>query len=115
MKVGCNCVKNRPEEAGEEELYQPEKQARSKQASDQAVSQMKTNDQMRKKINNDHRDNLIGLSIPRFTDGHGSERVHDTKVHNQYALNQTASQKDIELDLQALRIVNDEVSWGKSS
>ena len=59
----------------------------------------KTNDQTRKEINNDHRDNFIGLSIPRFTDEHGSERVHDTKGHNQYVLNQTASQKDIELDL----------------
>ena len=50
------------------------------------LSVKKTNDQMRKKINNDHRDNLIGLSIPRFMEGHGSKRVYDTEGHNQYVL-----------------------------
>ena len=42
---------------------------------------------------------MIGLSIPRFTDGHESEEVHDTEGQNQYALNQTDNQKDVKLDL----------------
>ena len=63
------------------------------------LSVKKTIDQMRKEISNDHWDNLIGLSIPRFTDGHESEEVHDTEGQNQYALNQTDNQKDVKLDL----------------
>ena len=63
------------------------------------LSVKKMNDQMRNEISNDHRDNLMGLSIPRFTDGHGSKGVNGTERQNRDAFDRTANRKDIELYL----------------